>query len=67
MRRAGLSSSTSGVECGQIAFVAAVLSVVALARRVSLGLRVERYVPRMAPYAIGTLSAFWFFQRLARF
>ena len=66
MRRAGLSSSTSGVECGQIAFVAAVLSVV-VARRVSLGLRVERYVPRMAPYAIGTLSAFWFFQRLARF
>jgi hydrogenase/urease accessory protein HupE len=56
-----------GVECGQLAFVAAVLSVVALARRVGAGLYVQRYAPRMAPYAIGTLAAFWFFQRLARF
>lgn len=56
-----------GVECGQLAFVAAVLSLVALARRVGLGLHVERYVPRLAPYAIGSLAAFWFFQRLARF
>ena len=56
-----------GVECGQLAFVAAVLSVVALARRVGAGLHVQRYAPRMAPYAIGTLAAFWFFQRLTRF
>ena len=56
-----------GVECGQLAFVAAVLSVVALARRVGAGLHVPRYAPRLAPYAIGTLAAFWFFQRLARF
>jgi hypothetical protein len=41
--------------------------VVALARRVGAGLHVQRYAPRMAPYAIGTLAAFWFFQRLARF
>jgi hydrogenase/urease accessory protein HupE len=56
-----------GVECGQIAFVAAVLSVVALARRVGAGLHVERYAPRIAPYAIGTLAAFWLFERVARF
>ncbi len=56
-----------GVECGQLVFVAAVLSVVALAKHVGVGLRLQRYAPRMAPYAIGTLAAFWFFQRLARF
>jgi hydrogenase/urease accessory protein HupE len=56
-----------GVECGQLAFVAAVLSVVALARQVGLGRHMERYAPRIAPYAIGSLAAFWFFERLARF
>jgi hydrogenase/urease accessory protein HupE len=56
-----------GVECGQLAFVAAVLSVATLARRVGLGLHVERSVPRIAPYVIGSLAAFWFFERLARF
>jgi hydrogenase/urease accessory protein HupE len=53
-----------GVECGQLAFVAAVLGMVAVARW--LGLHVERQVPRIAPYAIGSLAAFWFFERLAR-
>lgn len=56
-----------GVECGQLAFVAAVLSVAALARRVGSGLHVERYVLRMTPYAVGSLAAFWLFERLARF
>jgi hypothetical protein len=56
-----------GVECGQLAFVAAVLGVVALGRRAGAGLHVERQVRRMAPYAIGSLAAFWFFERLGRF
>jgi hydrogenase/urease accessory protein HupE len=56
-----------GVECGQLAFVAAVLSVGALARRVGPGLHVERYFLRMAPYAVGSLATFWLFERLARF
>jgi hypothetical protein len=56
-----------GVECGQLAFVAVVLGVVALAKRVRLGVRVERYALGAAPYAIGMLAAFWFFERLARF
>jgi len=56
-----------GVECGQLAFVAVVLSLAALARRIRLAARVERYASQAAPYAIGTLAAFWFFERLARF
>jgi hydrogenase/urease accessory protein HupE len=62
-----LFSFNVGVECGQLTFVAAVLIVAALARRVGAGLQVQRYVPRLAPYAIGSLASFWFFQRLMRF
>ena len=57
-----------GVECGQLAFVAAVLGAAsALARRVGCRPTLERYALRPAPYAIGTLAAFWFFERLAGF
>ena len=56
-----------GVECGQLAFVAVVSSLAALPGRLRLGVRVERYALGAAPYAIGTLAAFWFFERLAKF
>jgi len=56
-----------GVECGQLAFVAAVASFAALLARLRLGARAERYGLSAAPYAIGTLAAFWFFERLAKF
>ena len=56
-----------GVECGQLAFVALVLGTSMLARWSRLGARVERRALRAAPYAIGTLAAFWFFDRLTRF
>ncbi len=56
-----------GVECGQLAFVAVVSSLAALAGRVRLGVRVERCALSAAPYAIGGLAAFWFFERLAKF
>ena len=56
-----------GVECGQLAFVVFVSILVALAMRVRIGARVERYARTSAPYAIGGLAAFWFFERLARF
>jgi hydrogenase/urease accessory protein HupE len=56
-----------GVECGQLGFVALVLGVTAVARRVRLGVRVERYAVRVAPRAIGTLAAFWFFERITTF
>jgi len=55
-----------GVECGQLAFVALVLAVAAFALRVR-ATRLETQALRAAPYAIGTLAAFWFFERLARF
>jgi hydrogenase/urease accessory protein HupE len=56
-----------GVECGQLAFVAVVASLAALAGRLRLGVRVERHALGAAPYAIGTLAAFWFLERLAKF
>ncbi len=56
-----------GVECGQLAFVGAVLGLLILTRQMRLGVRVERRTLRAASYAIGTLAAFWFIERLARF
>jgi hydrogenase/urease accessory protein HupE len=52
-----------GVELGQLAFVASVLSLVRIAR--SLPLRLPAWTPRAAGYAIGSLAAFWVFSRLA--
>jgi hydrogenase/urease accessory protein HupE len=54
-----------GVEIGQLAFIAAALGVLALARRVEPSPAVGRHALRAASYAIGTLAAFWFFERLA--
>lgn len=62
-----LLSFNVGVEIGQLAFVTAVLGAVALARRWGIGLRVGRFALRAAPYAIGTLAAFWLFERVSRF
>jgi hydrogenase/urease accessory protein HupE len=56
-----------GVELGQIAFIAAVLGTIALARRLTLAASIERYALRAAPFGIGALAAFWFFDRLAGF
>ena len=56
-----------GIECAQLAFVAVVSGLAALPRWLRLGGRLERWVLRTAPYAIGTLAAFWFFERLAKF
>lgn len=56
-----------GVECGQLAFVAAVVGLAMLARRARIASRAERSAVHVAPYAIGTLAAFWFFERLTRF
>ena len=55
-----------GVECGQLLFVGLVLALAALARRARAA-RLEAQALRAAPYAIGTLAAFWLFERLARF
>jgi hydrogenase/urease accessory protein HupE len=56
-----------GVEIGQLAFIAAVLAAMALARRIGIAARVERQAVSVATYAIGILAAFWFIERLAGF
>lgn len=52
-----------GVEVGQLLFIAAVLTVVGLARR--LPLTPPAWSWRIPPYAIGGLASFWLLQRLA--
>jgi hypothetical protein len=52
-----------GVEIGQIAFVAGVLSLGRLAS--SMSLCWPRWASPAAGYAIGSITAFWVFARLA--
>jgi len=54
-----------GVETGQLIFIAAVMSVMALIRR--LPLRAPKGAWRVAPYAIGGVAAFWTIQRVLSF
>ena len=54
-----------GVEVGQILFIGVVVSVMALFRRLSLTAPVGAW--RVAPYAIGSLAAFWTIQRVMSF
>ncbi|WP_270730387.1 HupE/UreJ family protein [Shimia sp. Alg240-R146] len=66
-----LLSFNLGVEIGQLLFVAAILSIGALVRLVA-GPMLARAAPRSATwtvsvYAIGTVSAFWFIERLSGF
>jgi hydrogenase/urease accessory protein HupE len=56
-----------GVELGQLAFIAAVLAALAVARRLVPSPALERAALHGASYAIGILAAFWFFERLASF
>jgi hypothetical protein len=54
-----------GVEIGQLIFIAAVLSLVAVVLRVRIPIpRWGEFVP---PYAIGTVAMFWIIQRVALF
>ena len=62
-----LLSFNVGVELGQLSFVAAVLAAHVLMTRLSLPGHMVRYARPAAYYAIGTLSAFWFFDRLSGF
>ncbi len=45
---------------------AVVLGLLLLAKRIGLAASLERYARPAAPYAIGILASFWFFERLAR-
>ena len=56
-----------GVELGQLAFIAAVLIALGLARRIPVPGAVSRQAKPIATYAIGSLAAFWFVDRVAGF
>ena len=62
-----LLSFNVGVELGQLSFVAAILAAYFLMMKLPLPGRVIQYARPAAYYAIGTLSAFWFFDRLLGF
>ena len=56
-----------GVEIGQLTFIAAVLTTLAIVRRIPLPAWAARQAQPVATYAIGTLAAFWFIERVAAF
>jgi hypothetical protein len=62
-----LFSFNVGVEVGQLTFIGAVLIVLAAAKRIHFPTAIERYASLAATYAIGTMAAFWFIDRLAAF
>jgi hydrogenase/urease accessory protein HupE len=64
-----LFSFNVGVEIGQLLFIAAAFGVIAVSRRVMRRTALPRpaWTWRLAPYAIGSVSAFWLIQRLAAF
>jgi hydrogenase/urease accessory protein HupE len=58
-----------GVEIGQLLFIASVVVIVALARRIARRITVPRptWAWAVLPYAIGSLAFFWVIQRIAAF
>ena len=58
-----------GVEIGQLMFVGAVLTVIAVGWRAAQRLRLSQaaWLWRIAPYAIGALASFWLVERVAAF
>jgi hydrogenase/urease accessory protein HupE len=56
-----------GVELGQLLFIAVVLAMLALVKRLPLPRPLTEHALPAASYAIGTLAAFWFVDRLAGF
>ncbi len=58
-----------GVEIGQLFFIACVFAVMALARKIPrrTSLAPPTWVRAVPPYVIGSVAAFWTFQRLAAF
>jgi hydrogenase/urease accessory protein HupE len=54
-----------GVEAGQLLFIAAILSLIAVGRR--LGVSLPGWAELVPPYAIGSVAMFWVMQRVAAF
>jgi hydrogenase/urease accessory protein HupE len=62
-----LFSFNVGVEVGQLIFIGTVLGLLAGAKRIDFPPVIERHALSVATYAIGTMAAFWFIDRLAGF
>jgi len=58
-----------GVEGGQLLFIASLIGVMAVWRRIAGRIQVApvAWVWRVPPYAIGSVASFWFIQRIAAF
>ena len=58
-----------GLEIGQLMFVGAVLTVIAVGWRAAQRLRLSQtdWLWRIAPYAIGGLASFWLVERVTAF
>jgi hydrogenase/urease accessory protein HupE len=62
-----LFSFNVGVEIGQLLFIAAVFAIAAVARQIMRHVALPQpvWAWRVAPYVIGSVSAFWLIQRVA--
>jgi hydrogenase/urease accessory protein HupE len=56
-----------GVEAGQLIFIAMVLAALRCAKLIRFPALVERHARSVASYAIGSMAAYWFIDRLAGF
>jgi hydrogenase/urease accessory protein HupE len=62
-----LFSFNVGVEIGQLIFIAAVLVILRCAKLIRFPDFVERHARSAATFAIGSMAAYWFIERLAGF
>ena len=62
-----LFAFNAGVEVGQLAFIAAVLGVMQLAKLFHVPATFEGRLWTVTAYGVGTVAAFWFVERLAGF
>ena len=62
-----LFAFNAGVEVGQLAFIAAVLGVMQLAKLFHVPATFEGRLRTVTAYGVGTVAAFWFVERLAGF
>jgi hypothetical protein len=56
-----------GVEAGQLIFIAVVLAALRCAKLIRFPELVERHARSAVSYAIGSMAAYWFIERLAGF
>jgi hypothetical protein len=56
-----------GVELGQLAFIAVVLGITAMLRRLWHGISAPRWAIPLQAYLIGGVASFWLIERIAAF